>query len=367
MNAFFVIILAAVIVEFVVDVVSNLLNLRGLKPDAPEGLQDVYEPDEYRRSQEYTRVKTRFGLATSTFKLALFLAFWFLGGFNALDQWARDLGVHVIGEGLVYLGVLFLAYSIVTLPFSVYATFVIEERFGFNKTTWPTFVADRLKGLVLLVVLGGPLLAALLAFFEYSGSLGWLYAWGAVTLFILAMQFIVPTWIMPLFNKFTPLEEGELRRAIVDYARSVEFTIDNILVMDGSKRSSNANAFFTGFGRNKRIALFDTLVENHTVPELVAVLAHEIGHYKMKHILQGMALSIAQMGIILFLLSIFLNSEGLYDAFFMDASSVYTGLLFFGLLYTPIEMVLSVVMHAISRRHEYEGDRYAAETARCGS
>ncbi len=362
MNAFFVIILAAVIVEFVVDVVSNLLNLRALKPEAPEGLEDVYEPDEYRRSQEYTRITTRFGLVTSTFKLALFLAFWFLGGFNALDEWVRDFGVHVIFEGLIYLGVLFAAYSVVTLPFGIYATFVIEERFGFNKTKWPTFIADRLKGLVLLVVLGGPLIAALLAFFEYTGSLAWLYAWGAVTLFILAMQFIVPTWIMPLFNKFNPLEEGELRTAITDYARSVDFTIDNILVMDGSKRSSKANAFFTGFGRNKRIALFDTLVENHTVAELVAVLAHEIGHYKMKHILQGMALSIAQIGIILFLLSVFLESEGLYDAFFMDASSVYTGLLFFGLLYTPIELVLSVGMHAISRRHEYEGDRYAAET-----
>lgn len=362
MNVFFVVILAAVIVEFAVDVVSNLLNLAALKPDAPEGLQDVYEPDEYRRSQEYTRVTTRFGLVTSTFKLALFLAFWLLGGFNALDLWVRDLDVHVVVEGLVYLGVLFAAYSVVTLPFGVYATFVIEERFGFNKTTWPTFIADRLKGLVLLVVLGGPLLAALLAFFEYTGSLAWLYAWGAVTLFILAMQFIVPTWIMPLFNKFAPLEEGELRRAIVDYARSVDFTIDNILVMDGSKRSSKANAFFTGFGKSKRIALFDTLIENQTVPQLVAVLAHEIGHYKMKHILQGMVLSIAQMGIILFLLSVFLESGGLYDAFFMDASSVYTGLVFFGLLYTPIEMVLSVAMQAISRRHEYEGDRFAVET-----
>ena len=362
MNVFFVVILAAVIVEFAVDVVYNLLNLAALKPDAPEGLQDVYEPDEYRRSQEYTRVTTRFGLVTSTFKLALFLAFWLLGGFNALDLWVRDLDVHVVVEGLVYLGVLFAAYSVVTLPFGVYATFVIEERFGFNKTTWPTFIADRLKGLVLLVVLGGPLLAALLAFFEYTGSLAWLYAWGAVTLFILAMQFIVPTWIMPLFNKFAPLEEGELRRAIVDYARSVDFTIDNILVMDGSKRSSKANAFFTGFGKSKRIALFDTLIENQTVPQLVAVLAHEIGHYKMKHILQGMVLSIAQMGIILFLLSVFLESGGLYDAFFMDASSVYTGLVFFGLLYTPIEMVLSVAMQAISRRHEYEGDRFAVET-----
>ena len=362
MNLFFAIILAAVLVEYVLDLAANLLNLKALTPDAPSDLRDVYEPDKYRRSQEYTRVRTRFGLVTSAFKLGLLLAFWFVGGFDNLDQLVREWGYATIVNGLLYVGILLVGYTLLTLPFSVYATFVIEERFGFNKTSPRTFMLDRLKGLALLVVLGGPLLAGILAFFEYAGSLAWLYCWGAVTLFMLALQFVAPTWIMPLFNKFTPMEPGELRDAILDYARSVDFRVANIMVMDGSKRSSKANAFFTGFGGNKRIALFDTLIEKHTVPELVSVLAHEIGHYKKKHILQGTAIGILHMGVVFFLLSVFLDSSGLYDAFFMQEESIYSGLLFFGLLYTPIEVLLSMVMQAISRRHEYEGDRWAAET-----
>ena len=248
------------------------------------------------------------------------------------------------------------------MPFGIYGTFVKEERFGFNKTTPRTFVADRIKGLALLVVIGGPLLAGILAFFEYAGSFAWLYCWIAFTPFTIGLQFVAPTWIMPLFNKFTPMEGGELRDSILKYARSVDFTVENILLMDGSKRSSKANAFFTGFGRHKRIALFDTLVEKHTVPELVAVLVHEIGHYKKGHILQRLAVGIMHSGVVFFLLSVFLDSPGLYDAFFMDEQSIYAGLLFFGLLYTPIELVLGALMQGLSRKHEYDADRWAVET-----
>ena len=291
MNVFFVIILVAVVVEFLLGVVSNLMNLSALRPEAPEGLEDVYEPDKYAKSQEYTKVNTGFDLITSTFKLALLLTFWLFGGFNWLDQLVREWELHVILNGVVYIGLLGIAYMVITLPFSIYRTFVIEAQFGFNKTTWGTFVLDRVKALGLAIVLGAPLLAAILAFFEYAGDLAWLYAWGAVTIITLAIQFVAPTWIMPLFNKFTPLEQGELRDSILEYAASVKFTVNNILVMDGSKRSSKSNAFFTGFGKNKRIALFDTLVDNQTMPELVSVLAHEIGHYKKKHIIQAMVVS----------------------------------------------------------------------------
>ena len=362
MNVFFVIILAAVVVEYLLGVVSNLMNLSALRPEAPEGLEDVYEPDKYAKSQEYTKVNTGFDLIVSTFKLALLLTFWLFGGFNWLDQLVRGWELHVILNGVVYIGLLGLAYMVITLPFSIYRTFVIEAQFGFNKTTWGTFVLDRVKALGLAIVLGAPLLAAILAFFEYAGDLAWLYAWGAVTIVTLAIQFIAPTWIMPLFNKFTPLEPGELRDSILEYAASVKFTVNNILVMDGSKRSSKSNAFFTGFGKNKRIALFDTLVDNHTVPELVAVLAHEIGHYKKKHIIQAMVVSSVNGLIVFFLLSIFLKSEGLFDAFLMDEMSVYAGLLFFGLLYTPVEIVLSMALQYVSRRHEYEADRWSVET-----
>ena len=263
---------------------------------------------------------------------------------------------------MFYIGILLLASEILMLPFSIYATFVIEERFGFNRTTPRTFFLDRVKGLALGLLLGAPLLAGILALFEFAGSYAWIYCWIVVILFSLVVQYIAPTWIMPLFNKFTPMEQGELKDAILGYASSVNFPVKNVLVMDGSRRSVKSNAFFTGFGRNKRIALFDTLIEKHSVSELVAVLAHEIGHYKKKHILQGMIIAVLHTGVILFVLSLLLDSPGLYQAFYMVEPSIYSGLIFFSLLYTPIEMVLSLVMQMISRRHEYEADRFAATT-----
>lgn len=362
MNPFFVIILVALVFEFVLHLVANLLNLKALKLELPTTLAGVYKPEDYRNSQEYTRATTRFDFAAGTFSLLLLLSFWFAGGFNYLDQIVRAWGFVPIVNGLLYIGILLIAYSLLTLPFSVYATFVIEERFGFNRTTPHTFLLDLVKGLALVTLLGASLLAGVLSFFEYSGPYAWLYGWIAITIFSLVIQFVAPMWIMPLFNKFTPMESGKLKEAILNYARSVDFPVKNVFVMDGSKRSSKSNAFFTGFGRNKRIALFDTLIEKHTVSELVAVLAHEIGHHKKKHILQGMITGILHTGVIFFLLSVFLGSPGLYEAFYMDQESIYAGLLFFGLLYTPIELLLSIVMQVVSRKHEYEADRFAAET-----
>ncbi len=221
---------------------------------------------------------------------------------------------------------------------------------------------DIIKGLILSVLLGGPLLAGVLAFFEYAGANAWWYCWTVATLYVLVMQFIAPTWIMPLFNKFDPLEDGELKKAIMSYADSVNYSLKNVFVMDGSKRSSKSNAFFTGFGKNKRIALFDTLIEKHTVSELVAVLAHEIGHFKKKHILYGMIISIVYMGVIFFLLSFFISFQGLFDAFYMDMKSVYAGLIFFGMLFSPLDFFLGLLIQVLSRKNEYEADRFAVET-----
>ena len=361
-NPFFVIILVALVLEFALHLIASLLNLKALKLELPPALEEVYKPEDYRNSQEYTHAITRFDFAATTFGLLLLLSFWFAGGFNYLDQIVRAWGFVPIVNGLLYISILLMVYSLLTLPFTIYATFVIEERFGFNRTTLRTFFLDQGKGLALAILLGVPLLAGILSLFEYSGSYAWLYCWSIVTMFYLVLQFVAPTWIMPLFNKFTPMESGKLKEAILKYARSVNFPIKNVFVMDGSKRSSKSNAFFTGFGRNKRIALFDTLIEKHTVPELVAVLAHEIGHYKKKHILQGMIISILHAGVILFLLSVFLGSPGLYEAFYMEQQSVYSGLLFFGLLYTPIKLLLAIVMQMVSRKNEYEADRHTAET-----
>jgi STE24 endopeptidase len=361
-NIFWIIIIVALVIEFVISNVANLLNLKALKLELPVVLEGIYKPEEYRNSQEYTRTTMYFAFVESTFSLALLLTFWFTGGFNFLDVVVRSWGFTSIVNGLLYIALLLLAYSLLILPFSIYATFVIEERFGFNRTTPRTFVLDRVKGLVLAVLLGLPLLAGILAFFEFTGSYAWLYCWLAVTIFSLILQFIVPTWIMPLFNKFTPMEPGALKDAILKYIHSVDFPVKNLFVMDGSKRTSKSNAFFAGFGKNKRIALFDTLIAKHTVPELVAVLAHEVGHYKKKHFLQGLIISILHSGVIFFLLAVLLDSPSLYQAFYMEQLSIYAGLLFFSLLYTPVEMLLSIVLQVVSRKHEYEADRFAVET-----
>jgi STE24 endopeptidase len=346
----------------VINLVMNMLNLKALKPELPQEFKGVYDDDAYRRSQEYTRVYTKFGFLTSTISILATLIFWFAGGFNYLDNMVRGWNLNMIWTGLFYIAVLVILRSLLSLPFSIYGTFVIEERFGFNKTTPKTFILDILKGLLLGVILGGPLLAGLLFFFDYAGAYAWLYCWIATTVFTLFIQFIAPTVIMPLFNKFTPMEEGELRDSITSYAQSVKFPIKGIFVMDGSKRSAKSNAFFTGFGRNKRIVLFDTLIGKHTISELVAVLAHEIGHYKKKHILKGMVISILHMGVMFYLLSIFLSHQGLFDAFYMENTSIYAGLLFFGMLYAPIELILSLFMQIFSRKNEYEADRFAAGT-----
>jgi len=362
MNIYSYIILIALLLQFLLDNIAGALNLKALKNEIPPALAGVYKPDEYRKSQEYTRSLTRFGFVTSSFGLLIILLFWFMGGFNFLDQIVRSWDFGSIANGLCYIGILLIAYELLTLPFSVYATFVIEERFGFNRTTPRVFITDRLKGLALTILLGGSVLVAILALFEYTGIYVWLYCWLTVTIFNIFMQFIAPIWIIPLFNKFTPMGPGELKDAIQSYTRSTGYEVRNISVMDGSKRSTKANAFFTGFGRTKRIALFDTLISKHTIQELIAVLAHEIGHYKKKHVLWGILISIAHTGLIFYLLSVLLGSSGLYQAFYMDHTSIYAGLLFFGLLYTPVEMVLSVALHILSRKYEYEADRFATQT-----
>lgn len=364
MNIFGAIILLTILGKFFLDTLARWLNLRSLDPQVPPEFSDLYNPSEYARSQEYARTNARFELVESSFHLALFLVFWFAGGFNWLDQIVRSWNHRPIVSGILYIGILGLAGSLLSLPFNIYQTFVIEEKFGFNRTTIRTFILDRLKGFALAIALGFPFLAAILWFFEAGGELAWLYAWVFATVFMLLIQFIAPIWLMPLFNKFTPLPEGELRDAIAGYASSVGFAFKDIFVVDASKRSSKANAFFTGFGRNKRIALFDTLVEQQTLPEVVAVLAHEIGHYQKKHVPIMMTVNILHTFIIFYLLSIFLKSPGLYEAFFMEQPSTYAGLLFFGMLYEPISFLLSIVLNVVSRRHELQADHYAVTTLR---
>jgi STE24 endopeptidase len=364
MNIIALIILLAILFDFVLNGLSDYLNLTRLQEDLPEAFEDVYDPERYRKSQEYLKVNTRFGWMIAAFDLIVILVFWFGRGFPLLDEWVRSFGYGSILCGLMYIALLVVFKALLSLPFSIYHTFVIEERFGFNQTTWTTYFLDLLKGLGLAILLGAPLLTGILAFFEYAGTNAWWYCWIAVTVYMLGVQFIAPTWIMPLFNKFSPLADGELKSAILSYAGSIKFPIENVYVMDGSKRSSKSNAFFTGFGKHRRIVLFDTLIKRHATGELVAVLAHEMGHYKKKHIIQSLVLGILQMGFMLYLLSIFISYQGLFDAFYMSRTSVYAGLIFFAMLYSPLDFFIGLFMQMRSRRNEIAADRFAVETTR---
>ena len=355
-------ILLFLVADFLLHLVADRLNLDALTDDIPKPFQHVFDPEKYRQAQAYLQTNTRFGQVTGAVDLLLLLGFWFGGGFALVDNWARSFGWGSLATGLLFIGVLTGLKTLVNQPFSLYATFVIEQRFGFNQASLAVWVKDRFKGLLLAMGFGIPLLAGILAFFQYAGSSAWIWCWALVTLFMIVVQFIAPTWIMPLFNRFEPLEAGELKDAIMAYAHAIGFSLDNIYVMDGSKRSSKSNAFFTGFGRHRRIVLFDTLIAGHTTDELVAVLAHEMGHYRLRHILKIMALGILQVGVLLFLMSLVIHSQALVEAFYVQQPSVYAGLVFFGLLYAPVDFFLGIIGHCVSRRHEFAADRFAATT-----
>ena len=362
MNVYLAVILIALIGEFALRSIARYLNLKALNPKLPDEFEGVYDEDKYRQSQEYTRAGAKFAYVSSTFDLCLMLAFILMGGFNFVDGFVRGLNLSPIPTGLIFFAILYFVRDIISIPFALYSDFVIEERFGFNKMTVKTFVLDQLKSYVLTIVLGVPLIGGVLFFFEKAGSYAWIYAWGLIAFFIIIAPPLFTTLIAPMFNKFTPLAEGELKEAIQRYTAKVKFPLTEISVMDGSKRSTHSNAYLSGFGAKKRIALFDTLVEKHPVAELVAVIAHEVGHHKRKHVLKGTVLSILHVGFLLFLLSRFVDNRGLFDAFQMEGTSIYAGIIFFSILYTPIELILSVGLNYMSRKHEYEADAFAAET-----
>jgi len=362
MNSIAWVILLALIVDFVIGVLLTILNIRSLQAIPPRGLEDVYDPGAYRTSQTYTRTHANFGLFSSSINLGLLLIFWFSGGFNFLDQIVRSTGWGDVWGGVLFIGLLGLIVMLVNIPQGLYSTFVIEGRFGFNKSTLSTYLIDTAKSVSISLIIGAPLLLAILYFFDNAGSLSWLYAWGFVTVVSFCISVIAPIWIMPIFNKFIPLQSGELRQAIIEYADSVKFTYGNIYVIDGSKRSAHSNAFFTGFGKTKRIALFDTLIEQLTPKEIVAVIAHEVGHNKKHHILAGMVLGILHTGILFFLFSLVMESQLLFEAFFMEDVSVYASIVFFGLLFTPLELIMSPLLQSLSRRNEFQADRWAVDT-----
>ncbi len=349
------------------DFIATLLNLKSLRPELPAEFRDTLDAEKYAKSQDYTRASSRYHLITATWSLTLLLVFWWMGGFGWIDTHSRALGGSILIIGLIYIGVLYIGNYLLNLPFEIYDTFVLEERFGFNKTTKGTFIADQIKSLILTALIGIPLIAGILWIFNNVDH-AWLWAWGGVSVFTLLLTYLAPSLILPLFNKFEPMPDGELKDAIHKMAERCEFPLTEISIMDGSRRSAKSNAFFTGFGKRKKIALYDNLIEQQTTEELVAVLAHEIGHFKRKHIVQRMVLSVVQMGVIFFLIGLVVDpynafSEQLYPAFGipLERANPHHGLVLFMLLFKPVSLLLGVAMNAWSRKHEFEADAYAAE------
>ncbi|MGW8121376.1 M48 family metallopeptidase [Roseivirga echinicomitans] len=355
-------ILGIVLVDYFFDQLLDFFNMKSAKSSLPKALEGIYPPEEYAKSQRYLKARSKFSFLTTAFSTSITVLILAFGLFGNLDAWLSPYFESSIVQSLAFFGILFIVSDIINIPFELYSTFVIEEKFGFNKTTLKTFWADKLKGYLLLVVLGGGLGYVLLwLIFEWQEQF-WIYALLVITGFSIFMSMFYTSLILPLFNKLTPLADGELKDKINAYADRVKFPLDNIFVIDGSKRSSKANAFFSGMGKKKKIVLYDTLIEKQSDEELVAVLAHEVGHFKKKHIIFSMALSIVQMAIMLYVLSLLIFNENLSMALGADGLSVHLNLIAFALLYTPISKVTGVLMNMLSRKNEYEADAYASTT-----
>ena len=361
-TAVFFILISILVLSFIIDKVLDALNAKHFKDKVPTALADVYDATEYKKSQDYKKANEQFANSTRTFSFALTLVFFFADGFKYVDDFARGFTDNSILVALIFFGIIMLGSDVLTTPFSYYQTFVIEEKFGFNTATKKLFWLDKLKGWLITIFIGGIVLAIIIWFYQQTGKNFWIYAWILVTAFSLFMNLFYAKLIVPLFNKQTPLENGELKTAIEKYASSVGFKLNNIFVIDGSKRSTKANAYFSGFGSQKRITLFDTLINDLETDEIVAVLAHEVGHYKRKHILFNLASSILLTGFTLFMLSLFINDSIFSEALGIATPSFHIGLIAFGILYSPISEITGLFMNYISRQFEYQADNFAKET-----
>lgn len=357
-NNIFIIIVTIVIFGYLLERFLSILNSTKWSYKLPEELKDVYDAKEYKKSQEYKKVNDKFSFLTSSFSLVIILLMLFLKGFSFVDDLVRGFTGDAVLITLLFFGILMFVSDIINTPFSIYDVFVIEEKFGFNKTTPRTFILDKLKGWLLSLIIGGGLLALIVWFYKVTTDMFWIYAWIAISLFMIFMSMFYSTLIVPIFNKQTPLEEGKLRDAIEKFSNKVGFRLDNIFVIDGSKRSTKANAYFSGLGSKKRIVLFDTLIKDLSINEIVAVLAHEIGHYKKKHTIIGIIVSVIQTGITLYIFSLFVDNPQLSQALGSEITSFHLGLISFGILYSPISLVIGLVTNIFSRKNEFSADNF---------
>ncbi|SDS42830.1 STE24 endopeptidase [Gillisia sp. Hel1_33_143] len=358
----FYILIAVIIIDFLIDKILDTLNAKHFNDPIPEGLSDVYETSEYNRSQNYKKERYKYSTVTSTISFIAMLLVLFFEGFAYLDKLVRTYSENEIVITLLFFGIIMLINEIIMLPFSWYSTFVIEEKYGFNKTSLKTFVSDKLKSLVLTAIFGGAILALIVWFYQLTAQNFWLYAWGLVIFITLFANMFYAKLIVPIFNKQVPLQDGSLRTKIEAYAKTVGFELHNIFIIDGSKRSTKANAYFSGFGKEKRITLYDTLLNDLEEEEIVGVLAHEVGHYKKKHIIANVAASIFTTGLTLWLLSLFIGNPLLSEALGVSTPSFHVGLIVFGILYSPVSAVTGLLMNILSRKFEYQADDFAKNT-----
>lgn len=357
----FYVIIGILIFDYLLDQFLDYLNATKRSSKLPDELKGIYDEEKYQKSQDYDKVNHKFSILTSSFNLLLILIFLYFAGFAFVDDIARSYTSNSIFIAMIFFGIIMFASDILHTPFSIYDTFVIEQRFGFNKTTPKIFIFDKIKGWIISAIIGGGLLALIIWFYNIVGQLFWIYAWVAVSLFMIFMTMFYTSLIVPLFNKLKPLEEGELKDEITSFCVKAEFKLDNVYVIDGSKRSTKANAYFSGLGKRKKIVLFDTLIDKLSKEEIVAVLAHEIGHYKKKHTLISVIASILQTGLTLFILSLFVGNPNLSKALGSDIPSFHLGLITFGFLYSPISTVIGLFMNIVSRKNEYAADQFASE------
>jgi len=357
-EAVFHVIIAIIVLDFVIERTLAWLNLNHRPKNIPEELEGIYDPESYSLQQQYQRSHGTLALISSSFSFVILLLMLLLGGFGWLDSFARSFSEHPVVMALIFFGIIGLASNIMGIPFSVYGTFVIEEKFGFNRTTPATFVLDRIKSLFIGAVIGGGLLSLIIWFYSLSGKWFCILAWVLVTLFSIFMGMFYSTLIVPLFNRQTPLEQGELRNKIQEFAKKTGFRLTDIFVIDGSRRSTRANAYFTGLGPKKRIVLYDTLINDLTSDEVLGVLAHEIGHYLKKHVRSGMILGSLNSLVVLFIFSRVISFEPLSISMGADAHSFHMALVAFGILFSPVSFVTGILMNRLSRKREFEADLF---------
>lgn len=348
--------------DFLLERILSALNRKSSKLPIPSELEGIYDQEKYTKSQGYQAEVSRFSVFSAVFSFILTFCAIYFGWFGMIDDWIRTFSPFDMLSTLIFFGVLFIISDIIGMPFAIYSNFKIEAKYGFNKMTIKTFLMDKIKGYVLTIIFGGLLLVVLIYLVNFIGGSFWLYFWAVIAGFMLIANMFYASLILPLFNKLQPLEDGELKSSIQAYSEKVSFPLKNIFVMDGSKRSSKGNAFFSGLGKKKKVVLFDTLIEKHSVEELTAVFAHEVGHYKKKHIIFSTIFSIGLMGLMLYLFSLMAYNSEVSWALGGQTSSLHLNMLAFGILYSPVSTIFGILGNLISRKNEFEADNYAKET-----